>query len=67
MTYDDLDAVELRAELDRWTLNVLDQADLLSNAIDQQDMIRAAFINHAYKQAKMQLRKIRYAMQIGVA
>ena len=67
MTYEDMDAVELRAELERWTLNVVDQADLLVDAIDAQDMIRAAFIAHRYKQAKWQLRKVRKAMQIGVA
>ena len=65
--YDDMDATELRAECERWTLNVLDQADLLSEAIDQQDLIRASFLNHRYKQAKSQLRQVRYAMRIGVA
>ena len=62
-----MDAVELRAELERWMLNVIDQADLISDAIDAQNFIRASALNMNYKHAKSQLRQIRYAMRIGVA
>lgn len=65
--YEDMDAAMLREERDRWTLNCLDRADELVNAIDQGDLARAAAMGHAYKQAKTQLRKVRYAMRIGVA
>ena len=66
-SYQDLDATELRAELDEWTQRTMQWGDELSNAIDALDLYRAAFLNHAYKQARLQVRKIRHAMQIGVA
>lgn len=65
--YEDMDAVELRAELDEWTAKTIQWADDLVNAIDGLDIIQAAFMAHAYKQARMQVRKIRHAMQLGVA
>lgn len=65
--YEDMDAVQLRHELDEWTQKTLDWADDLANAIDARDMIRAAFILHAYKQSRHQMRRIRHVMQIGVA
>lgn len=67
MAYEDLDAAELRAELDDWTQRTIQWADDLVTAIDALDVVQAAFMAHAYKQARMQMRKIRHAMQLGVA
>lgn len=65
--YEDLDAVELRAQLDNWTARTIQWADDLANAIEAQDIIRAAFMCHAYRQARMQMRKIKHCLELGVA
>lgn len=65
--YEDLDAVELRAELDDWTARTIQWADDLAQAVEHQDFWRAIFLLHGYKQARMQVRKIRHIQQIGVA
>lgn len=65
--YDDMDAAELRAELDEWTEKTLKWADDLVNAIDGQDIVHAAFMAHAYKQARWQMRKIKHRLKLGVA
>ena len=65
--YEDMDAVQLRHELEEWTQKTLDWADDLANAIDAQDLIRAALVLHAYKQSRHQMRRIRHVMQIGIA
>lgn len=65
--YNDMDAAELRAELDDWTARTLSWADELAQAIDAQDFWLAVHVLHAYKQARGQVRRIKYAMQIGVA
>jgi len=67
VNYEDLDAVELRAELDDWTARTIKWADDLANAIDGHDLIEAAFMVHGYRQARMQVKKIRHAMQVSVA
>lgn len=65
--YENMDAAELRAELEDWTQKTLQWADDLANAIDAQDLIRAAFMAHAYRQARAQLRKVKRALALGVA
>jgi hypothetical protein len=67
MTYEDMDAVELRHELDDWTARSIQWADDVANAVEAQDIIRAAFITHAYRQARMQMRRIKRCLEIGVA
>lgn len=67
MSYEDLDAAELRAELDDWTQKTLQWADDLADAIDAQDIIRAAFMVHAYRQARAQMRRIKHFLKIEVA
>lgn len=65
--YEDLDAAELRAKLDDWTHRTLKWADDVAEAVEAQDLTRAWFMLHGYKQARMQMRKVRHAMQIGIA
>ena len=65
--YEDMDAVQLRHELDIWTQKTLDWAEDLAQAIDAHDLFRAILITHAYKQARNQMRRIRKCMQMGVA
>lgn len=65
--YEDLDAAELRAELEDWTQKTLQWADDLADAIEAQDFWRAVFMCHAYRQARTQMRKIRHFLSIGIA
>lgn len=65
--YEDLDAVELRAELEDWTQRALQWADDIAQAVEHQDFWRAVFMLHGYKQARLQVRRIKHAQQIGVA
>ena len=67
MTYEDMDAAELRAELEEWTRKTLQWADDLADAIDAQDLYRAVFMVHAYRQARWQMRRIRHFLKVGVA
>ena len=66
-SYDQMDAVDLRAELDDWTQKTIQWADDLADAIDAQDFWRAVFMCHAYRQARAQMRRIKALLQIGVA
>lgn len=66
-SYADMDAAELRHELDVWTAKTIEWSDELANAIDAHDMLRAVLLVHAYRQARTQMRRIRRYMQIGVA
>jgi len=65
--YEDLDAVELRHELDDWTARSIQWGDDLANAIEAQDMIWAAAMVGAYRQARMQMRKLKRCLEIGTA
>lgn len=65
--YEDMDAAELRCELDDWTQRTLKWADDLCGAIEAQDFWRAVLMTHGYKQARNQVKRIRHFMQIGVA
>ena len=65
--YEDLDAAELRHELEDWTQRSIQWADDLANAIEAQDIIRAAFMCHAYRQARMQMKKLKKCLEIGIA
>ena len=59
MTYEDMDAADLRAELDDWTQRTLQWADDLAQAIEAQDFWRAVFMTHAYRQARSQQRRLK--------
>lgn len=65
--YDAMDAHELRQELEEWTGRTLQWADDLVTAIDSQDIVTAALMAHAYKQARWQVRKIKHLLKLGVA
>jgi len=67
VSYEDMDAFELRAELDDWTQRSIQWGDDLANAIEALDMIRAAAMVGAYRQARMQMRKLKRCLEIGTA
>lgn len=67
MSYDEMDSVELRAELDEWTQRTIQWADDIAESVEYQDFWRAIFMLHGYKQARMKMKQIRHAMRIGVA
>lgn len=67
MSYEDMDSVELRGELDDWTAKTIQWADDLADAIEAQDFWRAVFMCHAYRQARAQMRRIKGFLQMGVA
>lgn len=65
--YEDLTAGELRDELDDWTRRSLQWADDLANAIEAGDFIRAALFVTAYRQSRLQMRKLRRILTVEAA
>ena len=65
--YEDMDAAELRADLDDWTARCFQWADDLADAISAGDYWRAVALLHGYRQARNQVKKIRHFLQIGIA
>lgn len=65
--YEELDASELRAELDDWTQRTLQWADDLAQSIEAQDFWRAVVMVHAYRQARGQMRRLKRFLTVEAA
>jgi hypothetical protein len=67
VSLDELDASELRAELDDATHAALDRLDDLINAVESGDLFYAASVGLAAKAAAARVKRLRNALRLGVA